>query len=92
MFLALEYQVRDVLKSLERPLLSCKVALIEEVIADDDALFHWLIFAADFEIDDKETHDALLYKTVELYITIRGFSKANGWLEKYKQSTKKYMQ
>ena len=37
---------------------------------------------------DGETHNALLKMIVELYVTIRGFSKANAWLEKYKQSTK----
>ena len=32
--------------------------------------FHWLIATADFEIDDKETHDALLKMIVELCVTI----------------------
>ena len=91
MFLPLDHQVRDVLKSLEKPLPSCKGSLIEKVITDD-VQFHWLISTADFEIDDKETHDALLYMIAELYITIRGFSNANGWLQKYKQSTKKCTQ
>ena len=88
LFLALEYQVRDVLKSLEKPLPSCKADIIKKVITDDDVQFHWLIATGDFEIDDKETHNALLKMIVELYVTIRGFSKANAWLEKYKQSTK----
>ena len=86
MFLALEHQVRDILKSLEKPLPPCKVdIIIKNVIIDDDVQFHWLITTADFEIDDEETHDALLKMIVELYVT---FSKANAWLEKYKQSTK----
>ena len=84
----MEYQVRDVLKSLEKPLPPCKADIIKNVIIDDDVQFHWLITTADFEIDDEETHDALLKMIVELYVTIRGFSKANAWLEKYKQSTK----
>jgi len=49
--------VRDVLKSLERP---CKVDFIKKVITDDDVQLHWLIATADFEIDNKQTHDALL--------------------------------
>ena len=88
LFLAFEYQVRDVLKSLEKPLPSCKADIIKNIIIDDDVQFHWLIATADFEIDDEETHDVLLKMIVELYVTIRGFSKANAWLEKYKQSTK----
>ena len=78
MFLPLDHQIRDVFKSLEKPLPSCKGSLIEKVIIDDDVQFHWLISTTDFEIGDKETHDALLYMIAELYITIRGFSKANG--------------
>ena len=92
LFHALENQVRDVLMSLERPLPSCKVDVIKKVITDEDVQFHWLIATADFEIDDQETHDTLLKMIVEIYVTIRGFSKASAWLEKYKQSTKKSTQ
>ena len=41
-FLSLEYQVRDVLKSLEKPLPSCKADIVEKVITDDDVQFYWL--------------------------------------------------
>lgn len=92
LFHVLEYQVRNVLKSLEKPLPSCKADLIKKVITDDDVQFHWLIATADFEIDNKQTHDTLLKMIVELYVTIRGFSKASAWLEKYKQSTKRSTQ
>jgi len=91
LFHALEYRVSNVLKSLERPSPSCKADLIKKVITDDDVQFHWLIAIADFEIDDMQTHDALLKMIVDLYVTIRGFSKANVWLE-YKQSTKRSTQ
>ena len=91
-FLSLEYQVRDVLKSLEKPLPSCKADIVEKVITDDDVQFYWLFATGNCEIDDKETHDALLKMIVELYVTIRGFSKAKAWLEKYKQSTKRSTQ
>lgn len=57
--------------------------MIKKVIEDDDVQFYC---TADFEIDDTETHDLSLYKIVELFITMRGFSKASTWMEKYKQS------
>ena len=40
LFHALEYQVRDVLTSLENPSTSCKADLIKKVLADDDVQFH----------------------------------------------------
>ena len=36
LFLSLEYQVRDVLKSLEKPLPSCKADIVKKVITDGD--------------------------------------------------------
>jgi len=66
--------------------------MIRKVIEDEDVQFYWIISTADFEIDDMETHDLLLYKIVELFITMHGFSKASAWMEKYKQSVKKTTQ
>jgi len=60
--------VRDVLKSLERLSPSCKADLVKKVMTDDDVQFHWLIATADFEIDNKQTHDALLKMIVDLYV------------------------
>jgi len=59
---------------------------------DDTADTVWLIATADFDVDDYEVHDTLLLKIVELYVTVRGFSLASGWLEKHKQLTRKSMQ
>ena len=42
------------------------------------------IATADFEFDDRETHEKLLHMIVELYLTIRGYSYASAWMEKYK--------
>jgi len=44
-----------------------------------------LIATADFKIDIREVHQEFLRKIVELYATVRGFSFASAWLEKYKQ-------
>ena len=42
------------------------------------------IATADFEFDDRETHEKLLHMIVELYLTIRGYSYASARMEKYK--------
>jgi len=59
-----------------------KLDMIRKVI-QDDVQFCWIISTADFEIDDMVTHDLLLYKIVEIFIVMRGFSKAIAWMEKY---------
>ena len=52
--------------------------MIKKVVKDNDVQFFWLITTADFEIDDDEIYIALLLKITELYVTVRGFSMANG--------------
>ena len=37
-----------------------------------------------FEKDDRETHETLLQMIVELYLTMRGYSYASTWMEKFK--------
>ena len=90
-FHAVEHIIRDGLLTIKNPSLPLKQEMIKRV-TEDDVLFYWLIVAADFEIDDDEIHKVLLHKIAELYITVRGFSLASGWLEKYKQRTKKSTQ
>jgi len=63
--------------------------IIGKIVASDDVDFYWLIVTADFEIAEKEVHDALLKEIVQLCVMIRGFSYASFWVEKYKQLTKK---
>ena len=92
LFCAIESQVRSALEALTKPCSPSKLDMIKKVIDDDDVQFYWIISTADFEIDDTETHNLLLYKIVELFITMRGFSKASAWMEKYKQSAKKTTQ
>ena len=84
-FCAVEDVIRSMLPKLVLPNAPSKPDLIKEVASDNDVQFYWLIATADFEVDDYEIHRTLLVKIVELYVTVRGFSLANGWLEKYKQ-------
>ena len=46
--------------------------------------FSWLLLCLD--LDDEELSNELLKYVVEMWLTIRGFSMANTWMEYYKQS------
>ena len=63
-----------------------------KIIASNAVQFCWLIATAEFEIDDKETHEVLPAKIVQELLTISGFAKAGEWMEKFKQTTKKSTQ
>ena len=78
-FLAIEEELKECLKTLtETPR---KDEIIQRVTTNDDVEFYWLIATADFEVDDREVHQEVLRKIVELYVTVRGFSFASTWLE-----------
>ena len=59
---------------------------------NDDVQLYWHIATAAFEVDEIDVSNNLLRMIVELYVTIRGFSYANGWIEQYKQTHKWYTQ
>ena len=59
---------------------------------NENVKFYWLIVGVDFEEDNKAVHSELLKRIMELFVTMRGFSYASAWLEKYKQGTKKCTQ
>jgi len=88
---AVEDAVRGSLKKLAHPVPPSKLDMIKK-ITDDDVKFYWSLVAVDFEIDDCEIHKVLLQKIADLYVKVRGFSFANGWIEKYKQRTKQFTQ
>ena len=92
LFCEIESETRACLENLTKPSPPKKAETIERIIHNDEVQFYWLISTADFEIDDKGTHDLLLHKIVELFVTMRGYSKAGAWMEKYKQATKQSTQ
>ena len=63
--------------------------LTTAVLESDDVLFHWSMFGTDM---DTGVGMELLKIIVQLYITIRGFSFANSYVELFKQRTKKILQ
>lgn len=69
-----------------------KATLIRKLTTNEDVTFYWCIAASDFTIEDEEAHAELLYMITELFITIRGFSFASAWVERYKRSQKKCTQ
>ena len=69
-----------------------KKEIIERVTCNEDVVFYWIIVTADFDTDDEEVHQMLLEMIVELYIMMRVFSYASGWMEKFKKSTKQSTQ
>ena len=48
-----------------------------------DIQFSWLLLCLD--LDDEQLSNELLRHVVELWMTIRGFSMANAWMEYFKQ-------
>ena len=89
LFCAIEYQLRPSLMALEKPSPPSKAEIIKGVISDDDVQFYWLIASENFEIDSRATHEILLKKIVELFLTVRGFSCTAVWMEWHKQINKK---
>lgn len=61
-----------------------KVEIISSIVEDTDVQFSWLLLCLD--LDDEELSNELLKNVVEMWLTIRGFSMANTWMEYYKQS------
>lgn len=87
-FLCLEEETRVHLQSLLTET-NKKQKIIQELIDNENVQFYWLIVGADFEEENEAVHSELLKRIVELFVTMRGFSYASAWLEKYKQGAKK---
>ena len=63
--------------------------LIDAVCNNEDVLFHWCMLTAESE----ETHAQTVFEMlVSMWITVRGFAFASGFVEMYKQQRKKGLQ
>ena len=58
-------------------------SIVDAVTADDDVQFLWVLVSCD--ITDEDNAVFLLKEIIGLWLTIRGFSIAGTWLEKYKE-------
>ena len=65
-----------------------QTTITQRLVNNDDVQFYWCMIAANFEVDDLDTHSTLLNMIVDLFITIRGFSYSNAWMEKFRQQEK----
>lgn len=61
-----------------------KEEIVSSIVEDTDVQFSWLLLCLD--LDDEYLSNELLKSVVEMWLTIRGFSMANIWMEYYKQS------
>ena len=90
-FCALEEAVQLQLKQLAQSAHAAQKRMIEAITASDNVQFYWQIVTADFD-EEEEVKSVLLSMISELYLTMQGFSFANSWVEKFKQSVKKSTQ
>ena len=86
-FLAMELELRKHLQSQCIP--NFKAEVRKQILENEDVSFYWSILSCDWEVDESQ---ALLELVVDLFLTIRGFSYASAWMEKYKAATAKTLQ
>ena len=77
-FVSMEIELRKHLRSEQLPNLKDVAKIIKD---SDEVQFYWSIVAADW---DEEEAQALLELIIDLWVTIRGFSFASAWIEKFK--------
>ncbi len=63
-----------------------RAEIIKTVADSDDVKFYWTILSVDIPVEDHAIQ--LLEEIVGLWVSIRGFSIAGGWLEQHKQIAK----
>ena len=90
---SIEIQILKQVHRIECGKTSADFGLRESVVplitADDDVQFYWSLISAGWELDvDKK----FLSMVTHLWITVRGFSYANGWIERYKRETESTIQ
>ena len=64
--------------------------IAKHIIESEEVLFYWSILSAPWEDEDVEKE--LLSMVSNLWVTIRGFSYASAWIEKFKNKSKKTTQ
>lgn len=63
-----------------------RAEIIQSVASSDDVQFYWTILSVDIPVENHAIR--LLEEIIGLWVNIRGFSIAGGWLEQYKHFTK----
>ena len=88
-FVSMELVVKIFFEKHPSQLVRMKQELVKKITENEDVLFYWALLSAEWE---EEESKAILVLITEHYITMRGFSFASGWIEKYKQAHKKSLQ
>ena len=89
-FQAMEMVVRNHLNKTHVSARKDTIINVMDITSDEDVLFYWCMASTTSTeaVDDK----CLLKMIAELWITVRGFSFVSGWMEEYKQATKRSLQ
>ena len=85
-FSSIELEIRQHIRQDSTVVENIKPELQRKISSNDDVLFFWSLVSANWEEGESQ---ALLEQIIDHYITVRGFSFASGWMEKYKQAQKK---
>ena len=89
----MEIQILKQVHRIECGKISADFSLRESVVplitADDDVQFYWSLISAGWEPDIEKK---ILSMVTDLWITVRGFSYANGWIERHKRETESTIQ
>jgi hypothetical protein len=86
---ATEIEIRKSFADLQSTDDNLKDIAIHNIIKNEDVLCYWDFLSINWDTDEAK---ALLQLIVTHYVTIRGFSFAKSFMEKYKQSMKKTTQ
>ena len=88
-FYTLETELRQQLAKTEK-IETCLNGITEKILVNEDVLFRWWLISVDF---DYAISGRLMKTIINLYITIRGFSFAANFIEKYKKNdTQNFLQ
>ena len=85
---SMELVVKKFLKRGDK-LKDVKNAMIGVIEGDEDVKLRWAEVSDEWEPEESQI---LFAKIVNLWVTMRGFSYASEWMEKWKQETKKSVQ
>ncbi len=83
---SMELEVRQHLRISDPQTTGITETVMKGITENEDVLFYWSMVSVNWA---EEESRVLLGMIADLYITIRGFSFASAWMERYKQAHKK---
>ena len=89
LFVAMELTLRKHLNRTNASALPELTGFTPTIASNDDVLFYWSMLSVNWE---ENVAEELLHMIIEHWITLRGFSLASSFMEKYKQLHKRHTQ